>query len=72
MDKRERNYYLVRFDWQSKDMRMRCIKTISPKVKIHHRENGLLISCPKEYSESVEYELQKAERNDDFCIWRIE
>lgn len=72
MDRRFRNYYLVRFHWQSKYMRMRRIETISPKVKFHHREDGLLISCPKEYSESVEYELQKAERNDEFCKWRIE
>ncbi len=72
MDKRERNYYLVRFDWRSKDMRIGFIKMISPKIKFRHRENGLLVSCPKEDSEAVEYELRKAERNDDFCIWRIE
>ncbi len=72
MDKRERNYYLVRFDWRSKDMRIWFIKMISPKIKFHHRENGLLVSCPKEDSEAVEYELRKAERNDDFCIWGIE
>lgn len=72
MDKRQRNYYSVRFSWQSKDMRMRFIKLISPKIKFHNRENELLISCPKEDSEAVEYELRKAERNDEFCIWRIE
>ena len=71
MDKRKRNYYLVQFSWQSKDMRMRFIKIISPKIKFHHRGNELLISCPKEDSEAVEYELRKAERNDDFCKWRI-
>ena len=72
MDKRERNYYLVRFDRRSKDMRIGFIKMISPKIKFHQRENGLLVSCPKEDSEAVEYELRKAERNDDFSIWRIE
>ena len=72
MDKRERNYYLVRFDWQSRDMRIGFLKMISPKIKLHHREDGLLVSCPKEYSEAVEYELRKAERNDEFCKWRIE
>ena len=72
MDKRERNYYLVRFDWRSKDMRIGFLKMISSKIKLHYREDGLLVSCPKEYSEAVEYELRKAERNDEFCKWRIE
>ena len=71
MDKRERNYYLVRFDWRSKDMRIWFIKMISPKIKFHHRGDGLLVSCLKDDSDAVEYELRKAERNDDFCIWRI-
>ena len=72
MDKTQRNYYSVRFSWHSKDMRMRFIKLISPKIKFHDRGNELLIGCPKEDSEAVEYELRKAERNDEFCKWRIE
>ena len=73
MDNRYRNYYLVKFHWDSVDMRLRQIGVVSPKMKIKNRENRLLISCPKEDFESVEYIFRKAERNDEWCRWeRVE
>lgn len=51
-------------------MRTWFIKMISPKIKCHDRENGIVISCPKEKSEAVEYELRKAERRDEWAFWK--
>lgn len=80
MDYRKRNYYLVAFDYCSYDMRMKYCKLASPSLKVHspynHVKNQnhhdyvdgnywqMMLSCKKEDSEALEYELRKAERND--------
>ena len=83
MDWRERKYYAVSFDWRSRDMRLGYLRTIDG-LRIHPYKNiekqtdekdarGLyqcLIGVPAESSDAVEYELRKAERNDDWCKWK--
>ena len=86
MDYRRRNYYLVKFDWSSKDMRLEYLKIACEKLKIHAPYNHIrintrdsiaesnenvffpemMISCLKEDSEAVEYELRKSERRDKY------
>ena len=83
MDWRNRKYYCVSFEWRSKDMRMRYLKLIDgisihpyryiPKQPDEIEVRGsyqFLLGVPSENSESVEYELRKAERNDDWCKWK--
>lgn len=76
MDKRERKYYLVSLAYNSYDMRLRTIQICVPSLKIHSAKphNGIieyqqLFSCRKNDSESIEYELRKAERRDGYCLW---
>ena len=82
MDYRERNYYLVTIDYISYDMRLKYYKLAAPSLKIHapynHIKNSnssdridgmywqMMLSCKKEDSEALEYELRKAERNDKY------
>lgn len=75
MDRRLRNYYKVRFQYRSKEMRIGYLKCIEG-VKIHQKSwdneyKGpvVIVSCYKKDSESVEYQLRKAERRDDYCEW---
>ena len=84
MDWRARKYYLVSFSHEAIDMRMRHIKLLSDKIRIHPshtipkqpdetEERGhyqYIISCLCTECESLEYELRKAERNDDYCRWK--
>ena len=83
MDWRNRNYYTVSFDWTSSDMRMRQIRNIKgvtvhpyrdvkkqPDEKEKRGHYQHLIGVPTENSEIIEYELRKAERNDNWCRWR--
>lgn len=81
MDYRNRNYYLVNIDYVSYDMRLKIFKLVTPSLKIHppynHVKNKhqhdyvdgltwqMMLSCKKEDSEALEYELRKAERNDN-------
>jgi hypothetical protein len=83
MDYRERNYYLTTIDYLSYDMRLKYYKMAAPSLKIHapynHIKNKsyydyvdgsywqMMLSCKKEDSEALEYELRKAERNDSRC-----
>ena len=82
MDWRNRVYYTVSFDWTAADMRMRHLRNIKgisihpyrdvekqPDEKEKRGHYHHLIGIPKESSEAVEYELRKAERNDDWCKW---
>lgn len=77
MDWRNRKYYYVTFDPQSRDMRLRYLRLIEG-LKIHqdkkyiaeNRHYHFLISVHAADAEVVEYELRKAERNDEYCIWR--
>ena len=83
MDWRNRKYYLVSFHWSSIDMRLDILKSID-KVKIRSYQNvpkqadeleergryQYFIGVPADYSEAVEYELRKAERNDGWCKWK--
>lgn len=88
MDWRQRDYYLIKTDYMSYEMRHRFYKLAAPSVKYHipynHFPNGNkkmnydgdfhtvcgmaspqeMISCKKEESENLEYELRKAFRND--------
>lgn len=74
MDKRFRSYYKVIFSYRSKDMRIGYLKC-TDIVKIYQKpcdseyQGGILVSCKKKDSESVEYMLRKAERRDAFCEW---
>ena len=83
MDWRSRKYYCVSFDWQSKDMRLDILKSIG-KIKIRPYQNipkqpdeteerghyQFMLGVPHNWSEAIEYELRKAERNDDWCKWK--
>ena len=76
MDKRERKYYLVTLCRMSYDFRLETIQLCVPSLKIHSAKphkgricHQQLFSCRKEYSESIEYELRKAERRDNYCLW---
>lgn len=74
MDRRERKYYLVTFNYDSYDMRMEYTKICCPSRKVHPVKQcwidiykdywQMLMSCKNEHSESLEYELRKAIRND--------
>ena len=80
MDYRERDYYLARIDCYSYHMRIGIFKIAAPSLKIHApdhiKSNGqrqdkinnrywqMMLSCRKEDSEALEYELRKAERRD--------
>lgn len=74
MDRRERKYYLVTFTPSSYDMRMDYTKICCKSRKVHpvkkfwdDKYNGywqMMMSCKLEDSESLEYELRKAVRND--------
>lgn len=85
MDWRKRKYYTVSFDWTSQDMRLEFLKSLTsgkmkvrtyqdvPKQTDEMKERGhyqFMISIPAEDAEAVEYELRKAERNDDWCDWK--
>lgn len=83
MDWRNRKYYLVSFHWLSVDMRLNYLKIIG-KVKIRPYQKVLkqadelenrgyyqyFLGVPSDYSEDVEYQLRKAERNDGWCRWK--
>ena len=82
MDYRNRDYYLATIDYVSYDMRLKNYKLAAPSLKIHspynHVKNTynrdyidgrywqMMLSCKKEDSEALEYELRKAERNDKY------
>lgn len=84
MDWRGRKYYVARFSYDAYDMRMDILKNIdgvrlhSPtqhdfniKLPDEIEPRGyyhVLIGCSINTSESVEYELRKAERRDDYCF----
>jgi hypothetical protein len=84
MDWRSRKYYLASFSPEARDMRIQHIKLLSDKVRMHpshtmpkqpdeSEERGryqYIISCLCTECESLEYELRKAERNDDYCRWK--
>lgn len=93
MDYRGRNYYLVKIDCWTYNMRLQHLKLVAPSLKIHppynHFKNNdsdydaaftrklglggyrqMMLSCRKEDSEAVEYELNKAERRDG-CSSRV-
>ena len=83
MDWRDRKYYCVSFDWTAIDMRIKFLQLLG-KVKIRSYQNvpkqpdeleergryQYMLGVPVEYADAVEYELRKAERNDDYCIWK--
>ena len=86
MDWRNRDYYLVEFEYTSEDMRRGYFKLVSPSVKYHKAYNHFkqfntkpcfnqdwkhldfypryMVSCRKDESEALEYELSKADRRD--------
>lgn len=84
MDWRARKYYVATFSPEAKDMRIRILKLIGKGITIHfnngvpkqpdeYEERGryqCVIGCMSNQAEAVEYELRKAERRDDYCIWK--
>lgn len=84
MDWRARKYYVATFSPEAKDMRVRNLKLIGKGVTIHFNsgvpqqpdeveERGkylCVIGCMYNQYDAVEYELRKAERNDDYCSWK--
>ena len=73
MDRRLRKYYLVTFEYDSYNMRMDYTKICCESRKVHPVKEywsnqfgyyQMLMSCRNEDSESLEYELRKAVRND--------
>ena len=85
MDWRARKYYAVTFSPEAKDMRIRHLKLIGKGVTVHFNsgvpkqpdeveERGrylCVIGCEYDQAEAVEYELRKAERNDEYCMCMI-
>jgi hypothetical protein len=83
MDWRKRTYYCATFDYRANDYRMSVIKNI-PGLRVHPNrpmpkqhdeitERGnyqYVLSVPVESAETLEYELRKAVRNDDFSKWK--
>ena len=84
MDWRARKYYVATFSSEAKKMRIRNLKLIGKGVTIHFNsgvpqqpdeveERGkylCVIGCRYDQYDAVEYELRKAERNDEYCIWK--
>ena len=86
MDWRGRKYYTASFSPEAQDMRVEIIKDIPKVKlhypgKSDYRDRfpdeteprglyRILIGCNYDVSESVEYELRKAERNDDCSSWK--
>ena len=84
MDWRGRKYYAVTFSPEAQDYRVWTLKLIGKGISIHF--NGdvpkqldeveerssyiCVIGCNYDQSDAVEYTLRKAERNDDYCIWK--
>lgn len=83
MDWRGRKYYCVSFEYYSMNMRLDILKSIG-NIKIHSYKNipkqpdeteergnyQFLLGVPNDLCNVVEYELRKAERNDDWCKWK--
>ena len=83
MDWRRRKYYYVNFCVSARDMRLEFLKLID-EIKIHPYKNipkqpdetekrgyyQFLLSVPFNCAKTLEYELKKAERRDDYCIWK--
>lgn len=83
MDWRYKKYYTVTFSPFSQNMRVQYLKLIDgikfrsykeiPKQADEMEERGsyqFLISVPYDGADSLEFELRKAERNDDWCEWK--
>ena len=83
MDWRKRKYYTVSFDWRAVEMRLSYLRLIDslkvypykdiPKQKDEDETRGHyqhLLSVNIEDAEILEYELNKAKRNDDWCEWK--
>lgn len=61
-------YYKVKFSKDTKEMRMRILEGID-SVSILDCDEHIIVNCEEEDCNAVEYELRKAERRDNFCIW---
>ena len=84
MDWRVRQYYAATFSPEARDMRIENLKLIGkggtihfnsgvPKQQDEIEERGryqCVIGCVFDQASAVEYELRKAERNDDYCFWK--
>ena len=60
--------YRVRFSMDAKEMRMRILRNID-SVSILDCDEYIIVNCDEQDCEAVEYELRKADRRDDYCIW---
>lgn len=62
--------YKVEIGEYSIDYRIEMLECID-SVKITRDSDSLefILECATEDIEAVEYELRKAERRDDYCLW---
>lgn len=84
MDWTGRRYYTAVFAPKSQEYRVNIIKSIGQGVRIHFSSNVLkqpdevedrgyyqcVIGCNDCQADAVEYELRKAQRNDNYCAWQ--
>ena len=65
-----KHIYKAQISEEAIDYRL-SILTLLDTVVIDRGEDSLeiVITCADEDVEAVEYELRKAERRDDYCIW---
>ena len=73
MDFRYRKYYKVKWDGFSQNYRIGILKTMYPKIKIHHKtyedyKGYILISCLLKDVNGVKYEINKAVRADNTAL----
>lgn len=62
--------YKVKISEEAIDYRTEMLKIID-SVKIVRDSDSLefIVRCAADDIEAVEYELRKAERRDDYCLW---
>lgn len=62
--------YKVEISEEAIDYRIEMLEIIdSVKITRDSDSLGFILECVTEDIEAVEYELRKAERRDDYCIW---
>ena len=62
--------YKVKISEEAIDYRIEMLEIID-SVKITRDSDSLefILECDEESIESVEYDLRKSERRDDYCLW---
>ena len=61
--------YKVRFSEEAKEYRVRMIQWLDD-LSICELDGEVIIKCEdNDTAACVEYELRKAERRDEYCVW---